>query len=191
MQSEYDVVIVGAGPAGILAAMEIVERAEIAGKSLQVAIIERGNHIENRSCPSQVKGGPCQKCNPCRVMCGWGGSGALSDGKLNLSTELGGWLTDFLPKDEVMKLIKEADDVFLKFGAPKDRLFDPFDNPEITDYRRKALAAGVELVLFPTRHIGTENTGKILLNMYNWLLEKGVKVFLETKVKSIQIENGG
>ncbi|MFX0125793.1 MAG: NAD(P)/FAD-dependent oxidoreductase [Candidatus Hodarchaeota archaeon] len=188
MQSEYDVVIVGAGPAGILAAMEIIEQAETAGKSLQVAIIERGNHIENRSCPSQAKGGPCRKCNPCRVMCGWGGSGAMSDGKLTLSPDMGGWLSDYLPRDDLIRLIDEVDERFLSFGAPQDRLFKPEGN-EVMEYKRKALMAGLELLIYPVRHIGTENTGKILTRMYKWLIDKKVNILLKTKVNQILVEN--
>ncbi len=188
MQSEFDVVIVGAGPAGILAAMEIIKESKRAGKTLHVAMIERGNHIGQRSCPSQVKGGSCRKCNPCRVMCGWGGSGAMSDGKLTLSPDMGGWLSDYIPRDELIRLIDEVDQHFLSFGAPKDRLFEPAGD-KVLEYKRKALVAGLEMLIYPVRHIGTENTGPILARMYEWLIKKGVTILVKTTVNQIFVEN--
>ncbi|MFX1512858.1 MAG: NAD(P)/FAD-dependent oxidoreductase [Promethearchaeota archaeon] len=188
MQTEFDVVIVGAGPAGILAAMEIIEGAEKNKQSLQIAILERGNHINNRSCPSQEKGGSCRKCNPCRVMCGWGGSGAMSDGKLTLSPDMGGWLSDYLPREDLIRHINEVDQRFLSFGAPRNRLFEP-KGKKVMEYKRKALMAGLELLIYPVRHIGTENTGIILARMYSWLVEKGVKILLKTRVRQILVED--
>ena len=86
MQPNYDVIIVGAGPAGIFCALELVRR-----DGMRVLMLEKGQDVEKRACPARISS--CHRCDPCSITCGWGGAGAFSDGKLTLSPEIGGWRT--------------------------------------------------------------------------------------------------
>ncbi|MBU4241279.1 MAG: NAD(P)/FAD-dependent oxidoreductase, partial [Actinobacteria bacterium] len=98
----YDVIITGAGPAGIFCALELIRRTD-----LKVLIIDKGEGLEGRECP--VPSGPCRRCKPCANLCGWGGAGAFSDGKLMLSRDIGGWLADIVPAKKLDKLIDKVD----------------------------------------------------------------------------------
>src|SRR5512142_411538 len=102
-RSHYDVIVVGGGPAGIFAALELVRH-----NGLSVALVERGPDISKRSCPAR-KTGVCAGCDPCGITCGWGGAGAFSDGKLTLSPDVGGWLDHFIGKDRLRDLIDYVD----------------------------------------------------------------------------------
>ena len=103
---EYDVIIIGAGPAGIFTALELTKK-----NNVSVLILEKGKEIEKRECLMRSKNGGCFHCSPCAIISGWGGAGAFSDGKLNLSTEIGGQLDNYIDKNKVAKLIKYADDI--------------------------------------------------------------------------------
>ena len=109
----YNVAIIGAGPAGIFAALEITKlRPE-----WKVVIVEKGLRIEQRKCFLREGFEKCPNCKKCGLLCGWGGAGAFSDGKLTLTPDVGGHLTDYLPRTKVEELIKYTDDLYLKFGA--------------------------------------------------------------------------
>jgi len=143
----YDVVIVGAGPAGIFAALELAQHGR-----LRVLLIEKGVDIADRRCPART-GGSCSHCSPCDITTGWGGAGAFSDGKLTLTPEVGGWLGEYVDAAALRALIADVDAVYREFGAP-DRLYG--DDPERFD-RWSDLAArqGLRLVRSPVRHLGT------------------------------------
>ncbi|MBI2868427.1 MAG: NAD(P)/FAD-dependent oxidoreductase [Chloroflexi bacterium] len=157
----YDVIIVGGGPAGIFAALELAQ-----SKKLSILLIEKGKDIDQRLCPVRDDGGSCIKCSPCNLVCGLGGAGAFSDGKLVLSAETGGQLRDFLGEDETGALIRYVDDVYLKFGASQ-ALYGTDD--AVDDIGRRASLAELKLIAAPIRHLGTENCGPILKSMHDHL----------------------
>ncbi|MEM3051410.1 MAG: NAD(P)/FAD-dependent oxidoreductase [Candidatus Bathyarchaeia archaeon] len=177
---KYDVIIVGAGPAGIFSALELTEK-----NKLNVLILDRGPDIDKRRCPSS-RGLDCQHCEPCSVLSGWGGAGAYSDGKLTLSTEVGGWLNQYITNKELEELIKYVDDVYLKYGA------DPQvygENPEkVDEIERKASLAGLRLIKQKIRHMGTEKCADTLRRMRRELNGK-VTFQPRTDVKSLIVEN--
>ncbi len=165
MIKHFDVIIIGAGPAGIFAALEITQKTP-----LKVLILEKGRTVEKRKCLIGDKADACVNCQPCSIMCGWGGAGAFSDGKLTLTTEFGGWLHDYIGKEKLRSLIEYADSIYVKYGAP-DRVFG-HDGEKIEDLRLRSARAGLKLVPARIRHMGTENTIKVLSSIYDDLKEK-------------------
>lgn len=128
-----DVVIFGAGPAGLFAARELAENTD-----LSIKVFERGRDIHERNCPATMTG-ECGVCDPCDVMQGLGGTGGMSDGTLNLSPKIGGDLTEFVDRDEAYDLIEEVDSTFLEFGA-SERIYGN-KTPKTEKLARKAAAA--------------------------------------------------
>jgi uncharacterized FAD-dependent dehydrogenase len=178
----YDVVIVGAGPAGIFAALELTrERSD-----LRVAIIEKGHRIEKRRCPARERG--CVDCNVCDIMTGWGGAGAFSDGKLTLTTEVGGWLADYTGTEELARLIEYADGIWVEFGATSD-VTAP-DAETVSRLAHEATLAGMQLVPMSVRHIGTDRSPAVLSAMRVELECRGVTVLTDTAVLRISTDEG-
>src|SRR5271169_6074092 len=112
MSSSYDVIIIGSGPAGIFAALELVKNSD-----LKILMIEKGSDLRDRACPMIVSDAPCVQCDLCSILCGWGGAGAYSDGKLTLTSEFGGWLKDYLSGQDIAALIDYVDSIYCFFGA--------------------------------------------------------------------------
>jgi len=162
-RTHFDVIVVGAGPAGIFAALELGRR-----DGAQVLLVERGPDISHRACPAR-KTGVCAGCEPCDITCGWGGAGAFSDGKLTLTTEVGGWLDNFVPKERLRELIDYVDGVWLEYGAP-DEVHG--GGKKADKIRRQALLHGMTLVASPVRHMGTERSYDILTRMRAELEER-------------------
>lgn len=164
MKTNYDVVIVGAGPAGIFASYELI----INKPDLKVLLLEEGNDVYKRKCPIvENKSKKCVSCNPCNIMRGFGGAGAFSDGKYNFTTQFGGWLNEYLPEKEIMDLINYVDKINLAFGAPKS-VFNT-TNSTIKD---EALKYDIHLLDASVRHLGTENNLKIMSSIYEFLKDK-------------------
>ncbi|WP_347489465.1 NAD(P)/FAD-dependent oxidoreductase [Desulfoscipio sp. XC116] len=184
MTQHYDVIIVGAGPAGIFAALELSGKRE----GLRVLIIEKGRDINQRKCPSREKGGSCFNCNPCSTVCGWGGAGAFSDGKLTLSSEIGGSLEQYLGEKKLNEMIKEIDRIYLQFGAP-GHVYGLEHQDEIHEYQHRATMADLKLIPVAIRHLGTGRCKEILQNMYGHLIKKGIEV--RTRVAVDQIITDG
>ena len=177
---KYDVIIVGAGPAGIFSALELTEKT-----NLNVLIIDRGPDIDKRKCPSS-RGFECVHCEPCSVLSGWGGAGAYSDGKLTLSTEVGGWLNQYVSTKELQALVKYVDSIYLKFGA-SDRVYGG-DSEKVDEIERSASLAGLKLIRQEVRHMGTEKCSETLHRMRKELNGK-ITFRPKTDVKALITEN--
>lgn len=181
-RSEYDVVIVGAGPAGIFAALELSRRSD-----LRVAILDKGPAIEKRRCPAR-EGHGCAHCRPCAIMTGWGGAGAFSDGKLTLSPASGGHLGEVLGETQAQALIDEVDRLYMEYGANPAVYGGRTDEFEALE--KRAALAGLRLISVPIRHIGTENSSAILARMHEVLVARGVHVRTQTPVARVLAESG-
>lgn len=163
MSHKYDCIIVGAGPAGIFAALELTK-----DKNLKVLLLEKGKSIDGRMCSKVKKGEDCVDCKICDKTKGWGGGGAFSDGKLNIATTtIGVRMTDYMSKTDFVRLVKIADDLWVKHGAPK-KLFG-IDEVKIRKICRLCKKAGLFFKTSPIRHIGTGKSFEILRNMYEAL----------------------
>ncbi len=177
---KYDVIIVGAGPAGIFSALELAEK-----NKLDVLILDRGPEIDKRKCPSS-RGLECRHCDPCSILSGWGGAGAYSDGKLTLSNEVGGWLNQYISDGELTSLVKYVDNIYLKFGASEQVFGGDTDKVDVIE--RQAAAAGLRLVRQEVRHMGTEKCADTLRLMRKELNNK-ITFMPKTNVKGLLVEN--
>jgi uncharacterized FAD-dependent dehydrogenase len=181
-KKEYDVIIIGAGPAGIFTALELTRK-----NNISVLILEKGEEIEKRECLMRSKNGGCFHCSPCAIISGWGGAGAFSDGKLNLSTEIGGQLDNYIDKDRVAELIEYVDDIYLEFGA--DKTVYGTDKEKIDIIKKEASLAKLKLIPTRIRHLGTEKCAEILKKMQDYLMTK-IDIKTNNKVKRILLDNG-
>lgn len=179
----YDVIIIGAGPAGIFAALEIVS----SGKDIKVLMIEKGLDIDDRICPSAVKEVSCTACPECGLLCGWGGAGAFSDGKLSLSKEIGGNLARYTGEEELQKLIDYTDGLYIKYGAPSTVYGGDMD--KVNALRETADKNGLTLIPSKIRHIGTDRCPEVLKRMQSELDSK-VDILFSKNVRKIVVENG-
>lgn len=178
----WDVVIVGAGPAGMFAAHELAENG------LSILVVDMGKEVSKRKCPLDFDFG-CTECKPCNIMCGMGGAGTLSGGRLNLRPDIGGDLDD-ITKDsnESWKLVDYVDKVFLKYGGP-EKLYKP--EPEgLEKLVHKAASAGIRFIDIPQRHIGSDNAPKVIQTFADDLRKRGVEFKMNTKVTDIITRKG-
>ncbi len=182
--NQFDIIIIGAGPSGIFCAYELVRQKP----DMKILIIEKGRPIEKRACPKRATK-VCVGCRPCSITTGFAGAGAFSDGKLSLSPDVGGHLPDILGYDKAAELIRESDDIYLKFGADKN-VYGVDKQKEIREIRRKAINANLKLIECPIRHLGTEEGYKIYTRLQKHLSEQGVQMEFNTMVKDIVMDNG-
>jgi len=180
MGRNYDVVIVGAGPAGIFASLELC------GSGLDVLLLDKGGEIDARVCPVQNGSGRCALCSPCRLVSGFGGAGAFSDGKLTLSTQVGGRLKELVGFDQAQALIDYVDSIYLRFGAPRKVYGTGGKIPEL---ERQAALADLTLTPVRLRHLGTELCHQTLKAMENILSSK-LDIRLRTAIRNIVVEDG-
>jgi len=185
MNERYDVAIIGCGEAGIYAGYELMRR----NPELKVVVLEQGRDIYSRSCPivaGKVK--DCIQCKVCDTMCGFGGAGAFSDGKFNFTTAFGGWLTDFMPAQEVMDLIGYVDSINVAHGATEE-LYST-DTPAARALEKKALEFDLHLLQAKVKHLGTEKNLVILQNIYEDL-KQGIEFRFHTAVQAIHTADQG
>ena len=178
--NSYKVVIVGAGPAGIFAALELVR-----GGVTDVLVVEKGHAIAKRRCPARDTA--CVGCRTCDIMTGWGGAGAFSDGKLTLTTEVGGWLGDFVPKADLEQLVDYADRLWVDYGATSE--IHGADPGTAIALEREATLAGMKLLPMRIRHLGTDRSPQVLDAMRVALETAGVSVRTESAAARILVED--
>lgn len=180
-----DIVIIGAGPAGIFTALEMIRK----NSSKKIVMIEKGKAIEDRHCPKTITG-KCMNCKPyCHITTGFSGAGAFSDGKLSLSYEVGGDLPSLIGEEKAQETINYCDKIYLEFGA--DTHVEGIGDPEKTkQIRKNAIKAGLKLVDCPIRHMGTEKAHEIYGGIQKYLMEHGVEILFGVECQNLIIEQG-
>ena len=179
----YNVAIIGAGPAGIFTALELVKLKP----DWKVILIEKGAKIENRVCLLRNGYKSCPSCKTCGLLCGWGGAGAFSDGKLTLTPDVGGHLVDYMDFSDVEKLIQYCDDIYLEHGATE--VVYGRNKNEFQDIERAATLAELKLVHSPVRHLGTEKSLDVLKHMQDYLADK-IEIVNNKTVDELDIQDG-
>ena len=181
----YDVVIVGAGPAGIFTAIEMLRRHT----NKKIVIIEKGCPVEKRRCP-KLKTKVCVNCKPyCHITTGFSGAGAFSDGKLSLSCEVGGDLPLLVGEELVQDTIRYTDKIYLEFGA-EEKVEGVGQEEKVKEIRKKAIQSGLKLVDCPIRHLGTEKAQSLYKEIESYLLENGVEILFGYVCRDLLIQNG-
>ena len=179
---KYDVLIVGAGPAGIFAALELIKQ-----NNKKVLILEQGPDLNKRVCVARSKDRGCTICHPCGITAGWGGAGAFSDGKLTLTPEIGGWLDEYVGRERLTELIEYVDAIYREFGAT-DKVHGE-DSKEIERIRRQAVKAELILISGRIRHMGTDRCAEVLGNMRDFIGARA-EVQTNTAVERILVKGG-
>ena len=190
---KYDVIIVGAGPCGIYGAYELIKKSN----NLKILLVDKGKDIYHRTCPvleGKIKQCPQDiygnsGCYPsCSMTSGFGGCGAFSDGKFNITNEFGGWMDEYIPKEEVINLIKYVDEINLNHGSTKT-LTDP-NTKEVLAIEKTGLAVGLKLLRSQVRHLGTEVNLALLKSIYEELKDKGVVMKFATEIVDFEEKDG-
>lgn len=181
---KYDVIIIGAGPAGLFSAYELITK----NKKLKIALLDKGSSVEHRICPMNKKGVPCQNCNPCAILAGYGGAGTFSDGKLNFIPRLGkSDLTKYMSESDACKLIDETEEIFNKFKMDADVY--PSNMDEAIEIRKKVAIAGSNLLLIKQKHLGSDHLPEYIQGICDYLEDKGVTLIERANVIDIKTES--
>lgn len=175
----YDVIIIGAGPAGLFSAYELITK----NSKLKIALLDKGRIASKRVCPMK-KTGVCANCNPCAILSGFGGAGTFSDGKLNFIPKLGkSDLFKYLSRSDAYKIIDETEDIFNKFGM--DAEVFPSNMEEALKLKSDITKIGAELLIIKQKHLGSDRLPKYIENFTNYLKEKGVDILEKSEVLDI------
>lgn len=181
---KYDVIIVGAGPAGLFSAYELISN----NKKLKIALLDKGSSVEHRVCPMNKNGIPCKNCNPCAILAGYGGAGTFSDGKLNFIPRLGkSDLTKYMSESEAYKLIDETENIFNKFKM--DAEVYPSNMDEANEIKKKVAIAGSKLLLIKQKHLGSDHLPEYIQGICDYLEKKGVSLIERADVCDIKTES--
>ena len=177
----YDVIIVGAGPGGIYSAYELIKQ----NQNLKIAVFEEGHCLEKRKCPidgKKIKS--CINCPTCSIMSGFGGAGAFSDGKYNITNDFGGTLYKYIGKKEALDLMSYVDDINMKYGGEGTKMYSTSG----TKFKKLCMQNDLHLLNASVRHLGTDKNYIVLQNLYDYLKDK-VEFYFDTPVESIKIES--
>ncbi len=180
---DYDVIIIGAGPGGIFAAYELTKE----DRGLRVGVFEAGKKLEQRKCPidgDKIKS--CINCESCSIMSGFGGAGAFSDGKYNITNDFGGTLHEYIGKDKAISLMKYVDEINMSHGGEGTKLYSTAN----TSIKKLCMQNKLLLLDASVRHLGTDKNYVVLGNLYDELKEK-VDFRFRTPVENIEVIDGG
>ena len=177
----YDVIIVGAGPAGLFSAYELIEK----NKNLKILLIDQGKFAENRVCSMNKYGTKCLNCKPCQILSGYGGAGTFSDGKLNYVPKLGkSDLYKYMTSDEAEKLLDDTENIFNKFGMDSDVY--PTNMDEALRLKKEIAKQGAKLLVIKQKHLGSDKLPGYIESFTNYLKDNGVKILESTEVIDVE-----
>ena len=180
---DYDVLIIGAGPGGIFSAYELTKQ----NPELKIAIFDAGHELEKRRCPidgDKIKS--CIGCKCCSIMNGFGGAGAFSDGKYNITNDFGGTLYEYIGKKQALDLMLYVDDINMRYGGEGTKLYSTAGSK----FKKLCIQNGMHLLDASVRHLGTDINYVVLKNLYNDLKDK-VEFFFDTPVETVSCVDGG
>ena len=178
---KYDVVIIGAGPAGLFTAYELITN----NVNLKIAIVDRGSLVRDRICPMNKYGVPCKNCNPCAILSGYGGAGTFSDGKLNFIPRLGkSDLTKYMSESDAIELIDDTEKIFTKFKM--DAEVYPSNMDEANEIKKKVAIAGAKLLIIKQKHLGSDHLPEYIEGISDYLKSKGVVLIDKANVSDIR-----
>lgn len=180
---KYDVIIVGAGPGGIFSAYELIKQKP----DLKIAVFEAGNELKKRKCPidgDKVKS--CINCKTCAIMNGFGGAGAFSDGKYNITNDFGGTLYEYIGKEKAIKLMEYVDQINVEYGGQDTKMFSTAGS----SFKKVCMQNKLTLLEASVRHLGTDINYVVLENLYNLLKDK-MDFFFNEPVQKVEIIDGG
>lgn len=181
---KYNCIIVGAGPGGIFSAFELKKL----DPTLKIAVFEGGHELKKRHCPidgNKVK--TCIKCGSCSIMSGFGGAGAFSDGKYNITNDFGGSLHEYIGKEKAIELMEYVDGINMAFGGEGTKLYSTAGS----SFKKLCMQNKLTLLDASVRHLGTDVNCVVLMNLYNYLCEQGVEFFFDTYIDSVNVIPGG
>ena len=179
----YDVIIIGAGPGGIFSAYELMKQDE----NLKIAVFDAGHSLEQRHCPidgEKVKS--CISCKTCAIMNGFGGAGAFSDGKYNITNDFGGTLYEYIGRQKALELMKYVDTINMSHGGEGTKMYSTAG----TDLKKVCLQNKLKLLDASVRHLGTDVNYVVLKNVYDEMKEH-MDFFFDTPVEKIQVKEDG
>lgn len=179
----YDVAIIGAGPAGLFCAYELIN----SNSKLKIVLLDKGHRAEKRMCPMKVNGGKCINCKPCQILCGYGGAGTFSDGKLNFIPKIGkSDLFKYMSESEAYKIIDDTEEVFNKFGMDSEVF--PSNMGKANEIKKEVTKSGARLLLIKQKHLGSDKLPKYIEDFTNYLENNGVTIISESDVIDIKFD---